>query len=553
MSQFATEALTNFSKNKKFFQELLEQNQQTAEKGNQTSLVSSTSVGDKNPNKTLIDTGNGAIENAEGNVGVYSRHFPTHGSRKPTTIANSRSSRRRQTDEMELENLRSKNETEQQLQERQLELEQEHEEIELCRQQEELRLQQQPEQELRLQMQQQEGQLRLQQHERVLENKRKKAEADEEQKRLKFELIKGSSRASGSVADQIESVVSRHNHERTAGWAESVIQQSVPRRPLSPNVIINPPTNVTQDKFDKRFSTSPKTTPLCKTGEGLFSTQLTEPHILKQTEIRKSIRVTEPPTPLTKTTFLQQGTSAVQDKNRSQSLINNSRNRSSESRNGKTLNQTTPQVIHQPVPSSGASGLPKPKQTDFSGDPLYWSKLSGLFDVVVQQKLISDTEKMQYLKASLTGQAKAAIKVLGFSSQSNYYDWDIFFEKYGRSDVIVNAQFKKIHTHPPVRYDDSTSIVKFVSVVTNVVNTLTQLGYTSDLESEGGLSATTRKLSLQLREQWLQYMQDSRLLRVKLIVFKEWLASKAVFHEHLLANTSSSFDRNSFKAVLNQR
>ena len=208
------------------------------------------------------------------------------------------------------------------------------------------------------------------------------------------------------------------------------------------------------------------------------------------------------------------------------------------------MNYTTPQVIYQPLPSSGASGLPKLKLTEFSGDPLEWS---GLFDVFVHQKPISDTEKMQYLKTRLTGQAKTAISGTGFSSQSYYYAWDIFCEKYGRSDFIVNAQFKKIHTHPPVRHDDSTSIVKLANVVTNVVNTLTQLGYTSDLGSEGGISSTTRKLSPQLREQGLQYMLDRRLLRGNLIVFKEWLASKAVIHENLLAQANSSFDRNKFQ------
>ena len=85
-------------------------------------------------------------------------------------------------------------------------------------------------------------------------------------------------------------------------------------------------------------------------------------------------------------------------------------------------------------------------------------------------------------------------------------------------------------------------------MVTNAVNTLTQLGYTSDLESEGGLSSITRKLSAQLREQWLQYMQGRQLLRGNLIVFKEWLASKAVIHENLLVQTNSSSDRNKFQS-----
>ena len=213
---------------------------------------------------------------------------------------------------------------------------------------------------------------------------------------MKLELTKGSSRASGSVADEIESVGSKRNHERTARWVESGAQQSVPQRPLSQNVVIDPPTNVTKDRADKRFSTYPKTTPLFTPGERLFSTQLAEPSILKKPEVRKPIRVTDPPAPpLTRTTFQQQGTSAVQTRNRSQSPINNSRNRSAESRNRSTMKHTTPQVIYQPVPSSGASGLPKLKLTEFSGDPLEWPEWSGLFDVVVHQKPISDTEKMQ--------------------------------------------------------------------------------------------------------------------------------------------------------------
>ena len=254
-------------------------------------------------------------------------------------------------------------------------------------------------------MQQQEGEMRLQQHDRALENKRKKAEADEEQRRFNFELTKRRSRASGSVADEIESVGSRKNHETTAGWGESVVHQSVPRRPLSPNVVIDPTKNVTQDRVLKRFSTYPKNIPLLPPGEGFFSTQLTESSIFKKPEIHKSIRVTEPQALLTRMTFQQQETSAVQDRNRSQSPINNSQNRSVESRNRSTLNQTTLQVIYQPVPGSGASGLPKLKLTEFLGDPLEWPEWSGLFDVIVHQKPISDTEKMQYLKTSLTSKS----------------------------------------------------------------------------------------------------------------------------------------------------
>ena len=155
-----------FSKNRSHYQDMIKRYGRRKYCGNWTSLVSSTLTGDKDPNETVIDTGNGTIENAEENVEVSSRHTATQGSssRREPSIANSRSLRRRHIGEIELENLRAKNETEQRMRQRQLELEQKPDEIEPRCQREELRLQkqqQQQEEELRLKMQQKEDKLRL--------------------------------------------------------------------------------------------------------------------------------------------------------------------------------------------------------------------------------------------------------------------------------------------------------------------------------------------------------------------------------------------------------
>ena len=64
---------TNFSIARSHYQDLIKQYRQSKDCGNQTSLVSTTSTGEKDPNdKTVIDTGNGAIENAEENAEVSS-------------------------------------------------------------------------------------------------------------------------------------------------------------------------------------------------------------------------------------------------------------------------------------------------------------------------------------------------------------------------------------------------------------------------------------------------------------------------------------------------
>ena len=225
-------------------------------------------------------------------------------------------------------------------------------------------------------LQQPENELRLRQPERALEKERKKAEADNEQKRVEIELPKGSSRASGSEVGDLESVESRRKLERSAGWAKSVAQQSGPSRPLSPNVVINPPKNITEDRRDKFFGAYPKTTPLFQPGAGFFSRQLQGSRTLKKTEIHKSIMVRKQKAFMPQTTFQQQGPSACQNKQRSQSPKHDFRNRSMESQNQTTVIQATPQVLYWPI--AHPRGLPKLKQTEFSGVPLdspEWAEL----------------------------------------------------------------------------------------------------------------------------------------------------------------------------------
>ena len=94
-----------------------------------------------------------------------------------------------------------------------------------------------------------------------------------------------------------------------------------------------------------------------------------------------------------------------------------------ESQKQTRVSQATPQVIYQP--NGAPRGLPKLKLTELSGDPLKCTEWTELSDVILHQKRPNDTEKMQYLKISLTCQAKAAISALRFNSQSYYQTWDI--------------------------------------------------------------------------------------------------------------------------------
>ena len=195
--------------------------------------------------------------------------------------------------------------------------------------------------------------------------------------------------------------------------------------------------------------------PRCsKPGKAISSTQLQELSYLEKPEIPKSIRVTETKRSLPKTTFQQQGTSAFPNKQRSQSPTHNPRNRSMENHNQIKWaklrhNQITNRVVIR-------RRLTKIKLTEFSGDSLEWPERAVLFDVFGHQKLLSDTEKMQYLKISFTGQAKTVL-------------WNLrnYLQAVCRPRVIVESQLKELNSHPTVRHEDSTGNVRFAYIVTN--------------------------------------------------------------------------------------
>ena len=80
-----------------------------------------------------------------------------------------------------------------------------------------------------------------------------------------------------------------------------------------------------------------------------------------------------------------------------------------ESQNQTTVSLTNPQTSYGA--GGDIRGLPKLK---YSGDPV----LAEFFDVIVHQKGLSDTERMQYLTINVTGQAQAAFCGLVFSLQA---------------------------------------------------------------------------------------------------------------------------------------
>ena len=189
------------------------------------------------------------------------------------------------------------------------------------------------------------------------------------------------------------------------------------------------------------------------------------------------------------------------------------------------------------------SSLPKLKLAEFSSDPLEWPEWSQLFQATVHAANMDDSVKMNHLKTMVTGKTKEAIAGLGYTAEMYNVAWNVLVRNFGKPQMVVNAQLKRIYSFPPMKPYDGTALIKFARIVSSCVNVLTQFNYVGDLNSEGVLGSATRKLTLDMKTKWLTYVKQMNLYQPGLAVFSEWLNDIADVQDELLFYSNPNADR----------
>ena len=189
------------------------------------------------------------------------------------------------------------------------------------------------------------------------------------------------------------------------------------------------------------------------------------------------------------------------------------------------------------------SSLPKLKLAEFSGDPLEWPEWSQLFQATVHAANMDDSVKMNHLKTMVTSKAKEAIAGLGYTAEMYNVAWNVLVQNFGKPQIVVNAQLKRIFSFPPMKPYDGAALIKFARIVSSCVNVLTQFNYVGDLNSEGVLGSATRKLTLDMKTKWLTYVKRMNLYQPGLAVFSEWLNDIAEVQDELLMSSNPNADR----------
>ena len=187
--------------------------------------------------------------------------------------------------------------------------------------------------------------------------------------------------------------------------------------------------------------------------------------------------------------------------------------------------------------------LPKLVLDKFSGDPLEWPEWSGQFLATVDQAGVPDSVKMNYLKTLVTGRAKSSIDGMGYSGGMYQVAWQTLEQDFGRPELVVNAQLKRIHSYGFIKPHDAVDIIKYSQVISGCVNVLTQYGYESGIASESVLNSAVRKLPIELKIKWLSYLQRFDPTYKSMRVFSAWLKNIAQVQENIRLQFGNAIDK----------
>ncbi|XP_033100368.1 uncharacterized protein LOC117103861 [Anneissia japonica] len=147
--------------------------------------------------------------------------------------------------------------------------------------------------------------------------------------------------------------------------------------------------------------------------------------------------------------------------------------------------------------------LPKAEVLEFNGNPVnYWTFVNN-FKTNVASKLSNDNTKLQYLLQLCKDKARTCIESCPLMESGGYDKaLEILRKQFGQPHIILSALMSDMLNRKKINIGDGGALWSLVSVMKKCHVTLTQMGYTSDLNSTSNLLKVQSLLPTVLQNKW---------------------------------------------------
>ena len=204
----------------------------------------------------------------------------------------------------------------------------------------------------------------------------------------------------------------------------------------------------------------------------------------------------------------QEYTPALQTAVRSKSPIRHDQGKSTNSMHlgNSDVNVTSIDAAFQKLATTLQEGfnLPKPELLTFNGTPTDYCKFVKNFEANIETSVCDDRLRLSYLIQYCNGEAKSSIEdcVLLEPSDSYKRARSILYSRYGRPHVVARSYIDKLVNGPQLKASDIDGLSTLALEMQKCEITLSQLGFSSDVNNSENLKRIVKRLPMHLRTKW---------------------------------------------------
>ncbi|XP_071572655.1 uncharacterized protein [Temnothorax nylanderi] len=147
--------------------------------------------------------------------------------------------------------------------------------------------------------------------------------------------------------------------------------------------------------------------------------------------------------------------------------------------------------------------LPRISLPNFSGAFPEWEHFRGIFEsLVAGNDSLTRTQKLHYLKASLSGEAASLINTVQISDANYEAAWQLLLDEYDNRNAIIHAHIHSFADLPRMKNENVSELKKLRDNVSSSLAALTNLDRPVDTWDDLLVYIISQKFSPRTRNEW---------------------------------------------------
>ncbi|GFR20092.1 uncharacterized protein TNCT_37301 [Trichonephila clavata] len=117
--------------------------------------------------------------------------------------------------------------------------------------------------------------------------------------------------------------------------------------------------------------------------------------------------------------------------------------------------------------------LPRIELPVFTSNYMEWISFRDLFLTSVgNNNTLSDSQKLQYLKLSVKGEAATLLQSIQITNYNYQKAWNALTERYENEAEIINAALNKLVSQPVLKQESASGLRKIIDTTQQCIDTL---------------------------------------------------------------------------------